>query len=421
MKNFSIRTLGCKVNQYEEQVIREEFLAEGYLETSPGNSDIFIVNSCTVTAEADRKTLQMIRRIKRINPGTRVIVTGCYAVAEPDIQKLRSMPEVDLVVEGRNKSRLLEILSGAALSPESEHFKGNISVFSGHTRAFLKIQDGCDRRCSYCKVSLVRGPSVSRPYSEIIPELERLVSRGYREIVLTGICTGSWRGSGNASLPDLVSGIDAIEGDFRVRLSSLEPDQIDRKLIKALSSSEKFCRHLHIPLQSASDGILKAMRRRYTSAQFRDLVLMIRDEIPGSGISMDVIAGFPGESIADFEKTRVFLREMKPSRLHVFTYSDRPGTEASGFSGAVPGHQAKKRTKALIADGRTLQINFCKTFIGKYIEVLIESRDDTGNVEGYTGEYVRVRANAGSDISSGDLLRLKGARLDLTGPFLISV
>jgi threonylcarbamoyladenosine tRNA methylthiotransferase MtaB len=421
VKNFSIRTLGCKVNQYEEQVIREKLLSEGYKETSPANADIFIVNSCTVTAEADRKTLQLIRKAKRDNPGTRVIVTGCYAVQEEDIEKLRSMPEVDMVVEGKNKSRLHEVLSGAVVSPEKEHFDGSISAFAGHTRAFLKIQDGCDRRCAYCKVSLVRGPSVSRPYADILPEVKRLVSKGHREIVLTGICTGSWRGAGDTSLPDLVTSIDALQGNFRVRLSSLEPDQIDRKLIKALSSSKRFCRHLHVPLQSGSDGVLKAMRRRYTSGQFRDLVLMIRGEIPVAGISLDVIAGFPGESVADIEKTRDLLREIMPSRLHVFTYSKRPGTEASGMSGGVDGPEARKRAKTLIEDGRSFQVNFCKTFIDRDIEVLIEARGAGGTVEGYTGEYVRVRTDAAADISTGDLLRLKGTRVDQAGPFLIAV
>jgi threonylcarbamoyladenosine tRNA methylthiotransferase MtaB len=416
---FSIKTLGCKVNQYEEQVIREKVLDMGYVETDPKDADIFILNSCTVTGEADRKTLQLIRRVKRDNPGVRVVVTGCYAVVEKDIETLRAMPEVDMVVPGKDKTRIKEFLGCLEDNARVGVFDQGISGFSGHSRAFVKVQDGCDQRCSYCKVNIVRGPSVSRPYEDIMAEVKTLISKGYREVVLTGICIGAWKVPGHSSIAALIDNVCRIDGNFRVRVSSIEPNHIDERFIKTVSSSKKFCRHIHIPLQSGSDTILEKMKRRYTSTQFKDIVSRLRREMPFLGISTDIIVGFPGERSSDFNATREFVQQIKPSRIHVFPYSDRPGTSASRMEGRVPVQEVKNRVKILLEDGKHLQKMFCKSFIEKDIEVLVEAKSYDGAIEGYTAEYVRVRAHK-SHGSYGEILRLKGAFSDPEGCFLIA-
>jgi threonylcarbamoyladenosine tRNA methylthiotransferase MtaB len=404
---FAIKTFGCKVNQYEEQVIRENLLQFGYRESGPREADLFIINSCTVTGEADRKARQLIRRAKKENPGIKIFLTGCYAVFEDDIRTLRSLPEVDAVIPLSDKNRLpLMIDSFFGGKENGKRVKEEISGFSAHTRAFLKMQDGCDQECAYCKVSLVRGPSRCRDERDILDEVVRLTRRGYKEIVLTGICLGAWRGNKGRSLPDLLKEIDRIEEDFRIRLSSLEPNLIDDRLIEAISSSKKVCRHLHIPLQSGSDRILRSMNRRYTTAQFRDLMGRVRKAMPLAGLSMDIIAGFPGERETDHDSTLRFVREVKPSRLHVFKYSDRKGTCAFRMGGKVPSIIARSRVEGLIKEGKALQVEFCGNFLGRKVDVLVEKRSKGIFMEGYTGEYLRARVE-GSGGSVGGIVTMK--------------
>ena len=388
-RRFAIKTLGCKVNQYEEQVMRENLSSRGLIESKLGEADLFIVNSCTVTKEADRKTLKVIRKAKKDNPDVKVVVTGCFAVTPEDIARLKSMMEVDEVIPGDKKINLAGVLSESSYKIDS--LKEEVSGFSGHTRAFLKIQDGCDQRCSYCKVNIVRGPSKSRSKDEILHEVKRLLREGYREVVLTGVCIGSWKDADGSSLETLVKDIDRLEGDFRVRISSIEPNHISSDFIDALFQSKKFCRHLHIPLQSGSDKVLRRMNRSYTTSDFKNLILKLRNKMPDIGVSIDVIAGFPGESKEDHSLTMDFLKEIKPSRMHVFKYSEREGTPAYEFDEEVPQVETKKRVNELIELGEVLKREFCRKFVGKEVEVLPEERTKKGFFEGYTGEYVRVR------------------------------
>ncbi|MGB2600908.1 MAG: tRNA (N(6)-L-threonylcarbamoyladenosine(37)-C(2))-methylthiotransferase MtaB [Candidatus Omnitrophota bacterium] len=415
---FAVKALGCKVNQYEEQLIRENLLRFGFTESDPGDADIFILNSCTVTDTADVKTRKLIRKVKRDNPHIKVFVTGCYAVFEEDIEKLRSMPEVDEVVPGKNKEDLPVMIDSLFTGKVGGPAQSGISGFSDHTRAFLKMQDGCDQDCSYCKVNLVRGPSRSRHEDEIADELIRLVSCRHKEIVLTGICLGSWKGSRGQDLSAFIESIESIKGDFRIRLSSLEPNHITDSLIEAISVSKKVCRHLHVPLQSGSDRVLKLMNRRYDTAQFRNLLEWIRFKMPLAGVTMDVIAGFPDEKEEDFAKSREFINEMKPSRLHVFKYSDRKGTVSSGFSGKIPVDVAKDRVSRLIADGDLLQAEFCKEFISKEVEVLVEERSAGSWTEGYSGEYLRVRID-GSEADKGNIVSVMVENIDKDIPCLV--
>ncbi len=419
MMRFAIKTLGCKVNQYEEQVLRENLVRFGFREAGVRDADIVIVNSCTVTAQADRKTRKIVQKIKKENPGVKIFVTGCLAVLEEDIENLRSLPEVHAVVPGSDKARIPLILDDMFGGGGKKAVKEEVSGFSSHTRAFLKIQDGCDQNCSYCKVSLVRGPSRSRDKRDVLAEVARLADGGYREIVLTGVCLGAWKGGKGESISDLLREIDGLEGDFRIRISSIEPNYIDETLIETIAASGRICRHLHIPLQSGSDRILGSMGRRYTVDRFRCLVGRLRKAVPLIGLTMDVIAGFPGETDADFRRTLEFVRETRPSRLHVFKYSDRKGTPASLITEKVPLNTAKSRVEWLIGAGYELQAEFCAKFVGREVDVLLERRPGGSFLEGYTGEYLRARLE-GFEGPEGDIMRIKVNHVDENSRCLIA-
>ncbi len=416
---FAVKALGCKVNQYEEQALRENLREMGFEESEPGSADVFILNSCTVTDTADAKTRKLIRSVKKSNPALKVFVTGCYAVFEEDIAALESMPEVEGVIPGKDKRKIPSIVANYLAGEKTDRsFKEEIAGFHAHTRAFLKVQDGCDQRCAYCKVSLVRGPSRSRGSSEVLEEAARLAAGGYREIVITGICLGSWRGKKGERLPDLVKELDGVAGDFRIRLSSIEPNHIDGDLINAIACSGKVCRHLHVPLQSGSDRMLSRMNRRYDSSAFRDIIGNVRRKMPMLGLTMDVIAGFPGETDKDFARTMDLIGELMPSRLHVFRYSDRKGTPAYGYADKVPSTTAKERVECLIKEGEKLQMGFCGKFIGKEVDILVEERKNEEYAGGYTGEYLMARIN-GADIKRGQIVRNKVTGVDKTIPCLL--
>lgn len=417
-RTFALKTLGCKVNQYEEQVIRENMLKAGFKEASADRADIFILNSCTVTDQADKKTVRLLRRVKKENPDVKICVTGCFAVFEKDIDLLKSLDEVDMVVPGKDKAKIaIKLSSDIEPGIAGEIVSEKITGFNTHTRAFLKVQDGCDQKCTYCKVNLVRGPSRSRSEEDIIREFKELLKAGYKEIVITGICLGSWKSPEGEGLEKIVNSITRIDGDFRIRLSSIEPNHVTEELMDAVSSSKKICKHLHIPLQSGSDSLLKRMNRRYQTKDFALLVGRLREKMPDIGISMDVISGFPGETEEDVKNTIAFIRKTKPSRLHVFKYSDREGTPSYNFIDKVPGDIAKKRVECLISEGNILQKEFCRRFKGRQVEVLVEDQCREGVLEGYTAEYVRVHLN-GFEAYKGDIVCIKCEKMDEKGPFL---
>jgi threonylcarbamoyladenosine tRNA methylthiotransferase MtaB len=416
---FYIKTFGCKVNQYESQLLREEILSLGHSETNAYDADVIIVNSCTVTSLSDRKTRQFVRSVKKNNSSAIVVLTGCGVVTDDDIAAFSFMEEVDVVVKGSEKAKLASLIGLQKDTSNLEKSGRNvISFFKGHSRAFVKVQNGCDNSCAYCKVNIVRGPSVSRDKLQIIQEIKSLIGNGYKEVVLAGICIGAWKGEAGISFKDLVSEIDRLPGNFRFRISSIEPKYVDNDFIDAFSSAEKASRHLHIPLQSGSDDILDKMRRGYTVGEFLAKVNRLREKVEGIGISTDIIVGFPGETDGDFRFTVDTLSRMKPSRLHAFRFSPRKGTTAAMMSGKVPERVIKKRSDIVQNIGLIFQNEYYKSFIGKEMQVLVEACNESSAV-GYSGEYVKATIFS-KEIEKGTLVSCWGLGMDTQGSSLIA-
>ncbi|MBN2179286.1 MAG: tRNA (N(6)-L-threonylcarbamoyladenosine(37)-C(2))-methylthiotransferase MtaB, partial [Deltaproteobacteria bacterium] len=354
MVRVAIATLGCKVNHYESAGIEEEIRSRGFsIVPFRSEADIYIVNTCTVTGKTDYQSRQLIRRANRTNPEASIFVTGCYAQIAPEI--LAALPGVTMVVGTRQKAAIPDLLSSEAgketiinvKNINDERFLSCLSVtdFHGQTRAYLKIQDGCNAFCSYCIIPYARGRTRSLPENRIIEEIRSLYQAGYREIILTGIHLGMYGHelSPRTSLSDLLSRIEKETDIERLRISSTEPMEITDGIIELIRESSILCRHLHIPLQSGNDKILKAMNRNYDSRQFEERIETIVQEIPDIGIGIDIIAGFPGESEEKFENTRAFIERLPIQYLHVFPYSKRPGTAAFSLSDHVPENIKKER------------------------------------------------------------------------------
>ncbi len=374
MKTIKFFTLGCKANQYDTQSIRERFLNKGFREIVGGRQpDYFLINTCTVTSGADRKSRNIIRRCVQANPAACVIVTGCLA---------------------ENNWASLADIKGIKLIIRKKFFPEGISAFSGRTRAFLKIQDGCNNFCSYCKVALVRGRERSKKLTEIIKEAKALVSRGYKEIVLTGICLGAY-GKGlsrRKDLVDVIGALEKIEGLSRIRLSSIEAGDVSLKLIRRMRRSKKLCRHLHIPIQSGDDAILKRMNRKYTSQKYLELISKIKSAVPGVAITTDCLVGFPGETDESFRRTVRLIKKIQPLKTHIFPYSARPGTKASQFSQPVNPRLINARCGYLDKVAKQCRARFMRKFTGKKAVVLIEgnARDNPCLLEGLTDNYLKV-------------------------------
>jgi threonylcarbamoyladenosine tRNA methylthiotransferase MtaB len=393
MKTVKFYTLGCKVNQYETQEMRESFLRHGFKELTNGKkADVFVINTCTVTHKADRESLYYIHRSYRANSRAKIIVTGCMAQLDQGL--LKRQKGVTMVVKNREKNSIPATLFANkknSVYGVSQHCCG-ISDFKGHSRAFLKIQDGCDNFCSYCKVPLVRGKSISKPLEKISEEAKRLVANGFKEIVLTGICLGNFGKDlhPKGSLIKAIEALECIQGLARIRLSSIEPQDITDALIAKISVSEKICPHLHIPLQSGDDRVLKRMRRKYTAAYFRS---MVKRAIPGLAVTTDCLVGFPGETDEAFQNTLRLIKEIMPLKVHVFPYSLRLGTAAAGFKNQVNPKIAQEGKKVLEQVARGCQVSFTKRFLRKDMPVLVEGRvkDAKGEWEGHTANYLKVR------------------------------
>jgi len=373
MKKFYIKTLGCKVNQYEAQAIRERFEKLGLKEVGLGAcADFSVVNTCTVTQSADKKSRYAIRQAIRENKNSKVIVTGC--MSKNDALKFSdSINGIDYII------------------PKS-FFADGITRHCGHTRAFVKIQDGCNFNCSFCKVSLVRGRSRSRTIPEILGETKRIVDRGFKEIVLTGVCLGSFglESSCRENLVKLIDALEIIPGLERIRLSSIEPKLITPQLIELLAQSNKLCHHLHIPLQSADNAILKAMNRHYNSEDYIRIIESIRSKAFDVGITTDVIVGFPGEERSNFENTLKVLKVIKPLAVHRFVYSLREGTLAArnlGFSSGKSEVDIRMEELKIAADEFSLQ--FRNIFKNKELHVLVEE-ENKGCLAGYSSNYIWI-------------------------------
>jgi threonylcarbamoyladenosine tRNA methylthiotransferase MtaB len=368
-------TLGCKANQYDTQSIRERFLRKGFQEAGINRRpDYFLINTCTVTSGADQKSRNIIRRCIQATPQAQVIVTGC--LVEKDWNQLKKIKGISLIVK-------------------KSFFPEGISSFSQHTRSFLKIQDGCSNFCTYCKVALVRGRERSKKLKQILQEARQLVACGYKEIVLTGICLGAYgRSSGvKANLVDVIGGLEEIKGLSRIRLSSIEAGDVSLGLIKYLQQSKKLCRHLHIPIQSGDNKILKLMNRKYSRKKYENLITRLRTHIPEISVTTDCLIGFPGETDDSFGNTIDLVKKILPLKVHIFPYSSRPGTKAAHFSGLVNSKIIRMRCARLAEVAKECSEKFMRQFLDKNVDVLIEgkAKDNSGSLEGLTDNYLKVK------------------------------
>jgi len=403
MQTVALHTLGCKLNFSETSVIGKEFLRNGFNVVDFRNkADVYVLNTCTVTQSAEKECRQFVRRALKQNPEAYVIVTGCYAQLRPD--EIANINGVDAVLGSNEKFKLFSLIDNFRkrnlaciyVSPSDElndFGPAHSTDADSRTRAYLKIQDGCDYKCSFCTIPLARGLSRSMNPDDVVNQFSSLIDEGYKEIILTGVNVGDYGRLFNTNLYSLLLRLIKVEGDFRIRISSVEPNLLSDEIIELTSDNEKMCRHFHIPLQSGSPEILKAMRRRYNSGFYRDLILKCKEMIPDLGIGVDVITGFPGESEEDFLKTYNMLSELPVSYLHAFTYSERPGTKAAELGNAVDMGERRKRTGMLRILSEKKRYEFYKSMIGKELEVLFETENTEGKIKGFSSNYVRVSAD----------------------------
>jgi len=408
-RKFFIATFGCRTNQADSASIRDGLAQSGYVETADaGSADVIVVNSCTVTHRSDQQVRQLTRHFHRENPEARIIVTGCYAQRSPD--RLAAIEGVAAVVGNSHKEDLVELISGTSWPGSDGAQSGFPAVFregfkrdrvlaaapasrpGGRTVPYVKLQDGCDAKCSYCIIPEVRGPSRSVPPDRVLAQVAQLVEEGFREIVLTGIHIGTYgmHLSPRYPLDRLLEEMLGLPGIGRIRLSSIEPMELSRRIIELAAASDRIAPHFHICLQSGSDRILRQMRRPYTVARFAGILDEIRSRIPHAGIGTDLIVGFPGETDADHRATMEFLEGAPVTYLHVFPYSDRPGTSASSLPDKVPPPVIAERAGEFRQLGRRKEEQFRKTLIGTRQRVITLDRVDDRGREGLTGNYLKA-------------------------------
>ena len=439
----AFHTLGCKVNQYETEAMKEQFKAAGASIVGEDEAaDVYIINTCTVTNLADRKSRQYIRRMKKKCPDAVVAVTGCYAQVKPD--EVAALEEVDIVAgTGEKNNILFYVQQFLEERQQQKHIKaydeltcyddkGIITSMESRTRAYIKIQEGCDRFCAYCLIPLARGHVRSRDPQEVTDEAAALVNQGFKEIILTGINTALYgteegfcyplrddeEAAGMSGIEIIIKRINDLEGDFRIRLSSLEPTVINAEYVKRLMKYERLCPHLHLSVQSGSNHVLELMNRRYDRSEYLEIVKVLREYDPLYGITTDIICGFPGETEEDFEDSLEIVEKVKFCKVHAFKYSRREGTAAALMEGQIPGEIKNQRSDRLIEAGERVSAGFMESCRGAVRPVLFEelceeSEDDDGAegrnslITGYTDNYIKVYARGDSD----DLNSIKKVKL----------
>lgn len=411
MKTVTFYTLGCKVNQYESEAMEEAFLDRGYRAVGRDEgADVFVINTCTVTHVADAKCRQAIRRAKRKNPQAVVAVVGCYVQVAPET--VRAIEGVDVLIGTKGRDRIVDAVEEVSATGKKvedvvdldrvrRFDELGIATELSTTRAAIKVQEGCEMYCSYCIIPYARGHMASRDQGAILEEVRRLVRKGIKEYVLTGIHVASYGkekaldGQMEAERPrdliDLVEAVAEIPGVERIRLSSIEPQWVTPEKLLRLAACGKFADHFHLSLQSGSDRILKAMNRKYDKALYLEKIREIRKVFPHAGLTTDVIVGFPGETEEDFRETLAFVEEVGFSKIHIFPYSKREGTPAALFKNQVPPSIKKDRAARLAEREIALRHAFLDRMEGEKVRVLFEEGGDKGNMEGYTGNYLRVR------------------------------
>ena len=398
-KKVNFHTLGCKLNFSESSTIARQFESGGFERVSPTDAaDICIINSCSVTEHADKKCRNLIRKLHRRNPNAIIAVTGCYAQLKP--YEIAAIEGVDIVLSNNNKGetyqRVLELTAKGkteVYSCETDQITNFFAAFSSgdRTRAFLKVQDGCDYCCSYCTIHNARGSSRNIPIADVVAQAEAIVAGGQKEIVITGVNTGDFGRTTGESFADLLRALDKVEGVERYRISSIEPNLLTDEIIDICSRSSKFQHHFHIPIQCGSNKILALMRRRYTVEKFADRIAAVKKAMPDAFIGIDVITGFPGETDDDFASSRDFLASIEPAFLHIFPFSERANTPAVDLPNKVQSSVSTARVKELEALSETLHHKFCSAALGSVASVLFESTERGGFMTGFTGNYIKVK------------------------------
>ncbi|MCM3627260.1 tRNA (N(6)-L-threonylcarbamoyladenosine(37)-C(2))-methylthiotransferase MtaB [Paenibacillus glycanilyticus] len=421
MPSVAFYTLGCKVNFYDTEAIWQLFKNEGYEQVDfESTADVYLINTCTVTNTGDKKSRQIIRRAVRRNPDAVIAVTGCYAQTSP--AEIMAIPGVDLVIGTQDREKIMTFVNQIHDDRQPVNAVRNIMKtrdfeeldvpdFNERTRAFLKIQEGCNNFCTFCIIPWSRGLSRSRDPKSVLEQAKQLVASGYKEVVLTGIHTGGYGDDmENYRLTDLLWDLDKIDGLERIRISSIEASQIDDAMIDVLKRSSKMCRHLHIPLQAGDTSVLKRMRRKYTTEEFAAKLKRIREAMPGVAITTDVIVGFPGETEEMFENGYKFMEEVGFSEMHVFPYSKRTGTPAARMEDQIDEEVKNERVHKLIDLSEKMQLAYAKEHVGAVLDVIPE-RDykgapGTGLVMGYSDNYIQI-VFEGTEALVGKLCRVK--------------
>lgn len=411
MKTVAFYTLGCKVNQYESEAISSLFEQKGYdVVPFEQSSDVYIINTCTVTNLSDRKSRQAIRKAKKNNPNSIVAVMGCYAqTASEDVMKL---PEVDLVIGTKDRKKIIEYISrieagecrinavdNIMSTRDFEELK--VTTYKERTRAYLKIQEGCSQFCSYCIIPYARGPIRSRKPEDIIEEVKGLSQNGFFEIVLTGIHLASYgRDLKSTNLLDIIQRLNMIEEIKRIRLGSIEPTTISEEFVSAAAKMPKLCPHYHLSLQSGCNKTLRAMNRKYTTDDYRNSVALLKKKIPDVAVTTDIMVGFPGETEEDFKTSLNFAQEIGFSKIHVFKYSPRKGTPAAAFENQISPQEKEKRSRLMLDLSDSLESQYFQNYIGKEMEVLYEQEmhGKKEYIEGLTKNYMRVMSKGGNEL-----------------------
>ncbi len=411
MKTAAFHTLGCKVNTYDTEAMMELFEKAGYqIVDFEKQSDVYIINTCTVTNVGDKKSRQMIRKAKRQNQDAIVVVTGCYAQTSPE--ELKKIPEVNIILGNKDRNSIVHLVEQLKTSGKNinivqdimqtkEYEELKITKVKGRTRAYIKIQEGCSNFCSYCIIPYARGPVRSRSVENIIAEGKEIASQGYKEIVITGINVSSYgKDLIDISLIDVLKALDKIEGIERIRLGSLEPLLLDEKFIRGLKEIKKICDHFHLSLQSGSDETLKVMNRKYDKDEYKYIVDGIRQSFPSASLTTDIMVGFPGESEENFQESYEFIQRIGFSKLHVFKYSKRQGTPAATMNNQIPEVIKEERSKKIIALSTEIQNRYNNQFLFAKMEVLFEqkSKEDYNMYQGHTKNYILVKAYSEKDI-----------------------
>ena len=421
MPSVAFYTLGCKVNFYDTEAIWQLFKNEGYEQSDfESTADVYVINTCTVTNTGDKKSRQIIRRAVRRNPDAIIAVTGCYAQTSP--AEIMAIQGVDLVVGTQDRDKIMTYINQIAMDRQPVNAVRNIMKtrsfeeldvpdFSDRTRAFLKIQEGCNNFCTFCIIPWSRGLSRSRDPQSVLEQARQLVAAGYKEIVLTGIHTGGYGDDmENYNLTSLLWDLDKVEGLERIRISSIEASQIDDAMIEVLNRSNKMCRHLHIPLQAGDNTVLKRMRRKYTTEEFAAKITKLHEAMPGVAITTDVIVGFPGETDEMFEAGYQFMEKLGFAEMHVFPYSRRTGTPAARMEDQVDDEVKNERVHKLIDLSEKLQLQYANKFVGEVVDVIPELDSKglmkQGELMGRADNYIQV-VFEGSDALRGQLCRVK--------------